>query len=149
MKSFIINFLLVLYIIHSILFYYVTFQPLKFGSIAGMIYTPIITLVPSPLYLLTLAYSLTVSSLFYQNFIVSSLVYGLFLFIPAFLLFAGFYKRSRISLYILMSACFFQIPVRAFLISSPYSILVTLIAIEFVVSLVYFLIFLFIRDEFS
>lgn len=149
MKPLVINFLLVLYAIHSVLFYYVTYQPLGGGSIAEMIYTPIITLVPSPLYLLTLTYSLTLSSLFYQNFFMSSLVYGLVLLVPAFFLFVGFYRRSRISLYFLMSACFFQIPIRVFLISSPSSILITLIVLEFIVSLSYFLLFLFIRDEFS
>lgn len=150
MRSFIRHFLLSVYIIHSILFYYVNLGPQCFECLSGKLFSPVIGLVPSPLYLTTLVSIYTVLPLARSNYLLSNIIFAITLLVPALIIFIGYYRKSKYALYVLMFACVVQTFITLFYyLYYPPEMLVPLLLVEFVVSLVYFLMLLYIKKDFS
>lgn len=150
MRSLIRYLLLAIYVVHSILFFYVNLGPQCFECISGKLFSPVIAFVPSPLYLTTLISIYTVIPLAGSEYLATNIMFALSLLIPALFLFIGFYRKSKYALYAFMFACLIQTFITLFYyLQYPSEMLVPLILVEFLVSLVYFSLLLYIKKEFS
>lgn len=147
MKSFIVAVLPFFYIIHSLTYFLINYQPMSVGGLEDIIYGIAIPLVPSPLYppmltypylLKPFAYNFTLSTIVF--FVVNSLIAGLFVF--------GLFKKSKWAWYTLIISSLIHIPMVAYHLAADDSAPMMFWITGFTVSLFYLGLCFFIRSEY-